>query len=350
MITGIRLQNFRSYNDQVFEFDPGVNIVVGPNASGKTNLLEALYVCAMGKSFRARDLDLIKHGQPWARIDVDTVSGESRIIKIRSDSLPKKQFSIGDKNKIRLATEDLIPTVLFAPDHLQLLTGSPKRRRDHLDQLITQLEPEARRTMSRYQRVLLQRNNILKHPDPDLDNLFVWSIKLGELGGKIADWRIKLIDSLNQQASAVYSELVGQKQTVKFGYVSDLSTDANKYPHLLNMRLQHPKDLHAGFTLAGPHRDDFVIKLNNHNSSSTASRGETRTLVVLIKIIEAKLIEQKTGKKPLILLDDIFSELDSARRQHLAIVLSDYQTIITTTDADSVLEHFLDSGKRIISM
>lgn len=347
-LTSVRLQSFRSYKDQAYELEPGINIVVGPNASGKTNLLEALFVAARGRSFRARDIDLIKHSQAWARIDVAGQEQPDRTVKLRRRQAPLKEFQLGAKAKRRLLAEDLLPVVLFAPDDLRLLNGSPTRRREYLDQLIIKLEPARSSVVSRYTRALIQRNSLLKHPNPDPDELFVWGVKLGELGGQIVDWRRALIRQINQVASQLYSQIAVTKHQVKLSYVSNLP--ARGYQHALNSALQSGKDMRVGHTSAGPHRDDFSLRLNRRDSATTASRGELRSLVLMLKLAEAQLLEKQFGSKPLMLLDDVFSELDGKRRRQLAKAVAGYQTLITTTDADAVLEHFSRNKQNVIAL
>lgn len=340
--SGVELKNFRSYSEYSFELEPGVNIVVGPNASGKTNLLEALYVLSRGKSFRVRDRDLIKYGKNWLRI-IGRHGTNTRTIKIKTgtqDKRPEKTIEINKTTKKRLLTDDILPVALFEPSHLRLLTGSPKRRREFLDQIIIQTQPDYSQTIRKYERSLKQRNALLKRGGFVGDELFVWNIKLAELGSQINRRRNQLIRALNRKASGIYSEIAKQKTAVRFIYHN--SIEAKDYATTLIRRLNQPEnDLRYGFTRVGPHREDFLVKINSKPSQQTASRGETRTLVLSAKIIEIKLLEKQTGKKPLLLFDDVFSELDGARRNALAKYLSDYQTIITTTDADAVVKHFL---------
>lgn len=348
MLTGVRLQNFRSYKDQAFELEPGVNIVVGPNASGKTNLLESLYVAARGKSFRARDVDLIGHRMPWARVDSEGAGTVKRVVKLRRKEAPLKEFEIGPNKHRRLNPDNLLPVVLFTPDDLRLLNGSPVRRREYLDQLIIKLDASRAPTISRYSRALLQRNALLKQAQPDSDELFVWGVKLGELGGQIAGWRRALIRQINKLAPTAYSQLAGGKWRVKLTYESELPV--RDYQHALNRLLQSGRDERVGHTSAGPHRDDFRLALEGRDSSVTASRGEVRTLVLVLKLAEARLLENLLEQKPLLLLDDVFSELDGKRRQQLAKAVSGYQTLITTTDADAVIEHFGRKRQNVIAL
>lgn len=348
MFTGVRLRQWRSYGDQAFELEPGVNIVVGPNASGKTNMLESLYVLAQGKSFRAKDKDLVMLNRDWARAEAD-IQGGQRTVKIALEAdKPQKTISVSETEFKRLPADKRLPVVLFVPDHLQLLTGSPQRRRNYLDTLISQLYPVRAATFSRYERALRQRNALLKREALDTDQLFVWSVKLAELGSKINLWRRQLIDKLNEHASDSYNQLTEQTHKVVFRYHSDIA--AGQYQPNFAKLLEGAADRQAGFTTTGPHREDFSILLDEKDSATAASRGETRSLVLVAKIVELLLTELVTDTKPLLLLDDVFSELDGSRRRHLAERLKDYQTVITTTDADAVVEHFSQDQQHIIAL
>lgn len=346
--TGVRLRQWRSYVDQTFELESGVNIVVGPNASGKTNMLESLYVLAQGKSFRAKDKDLVMVGKNWTRAEAN-INGGQRVVKISLESgTPQKTISVDGTESKRLPVNKRLPVILFVPDHLQLLTGSPERRRNYLDSLIAQLYPARATTFSHYERALRQRNALLKHDSVDADQLFVWSVKLAELGSKINLWRRQVVDKLNEHASDTYNQLTRQKHEVIFRYHSDIASD-DYQPNFAKL-LDGAADRRAGFTTIGPHREDFSIMLDSKNSATAASRGETRSLVLVAKIVELLLTETVTSTKPLLLLDDVFSELDGSRRRHLAKRLKDYQTIITTTDADAVVEHFSEDSQNLIAL
>lgn len=343
MVTDLRLQNFRSYTDSSFELGAGVNIIVGPNASGKTNLLEAVLVLLRGKSYRARDVELVKFDQGWARIDAD-MPGSSRTVKIEnSDTSTKKTHIIDGQTFSRLPHQRSLPVILFEPNHLLLLDGSPERRREFMDELIAQIVPGFDSTRRHYRRVLVQRNNLLKKNPRDLkEQLFVWNVRCAELGGRIASERQNLINNINETIGNTYSRMAGKDTTVEAEYVSPLP--ATSYESFLLGRLEQSlyQDVLRGFTLYGPHRDDFALRLNGHAVSETASRGEARSLVLALKIIELGLLEKTRGQKPALLLDDVFGELDNKRRHALTGLLQDHQTFITTTDADMVLRHFTD--------
>lgn len=347
MITRLRLQHFRSYTDSVFELAQGVTIVAGPNASGKTNLLEAVLVSALGGSFRARDAELVQFGSAWARIDAQTPLG-SRVVKIQTEPSANKTFEIGDHQLTRLHQTRTLPAVLFEPNHLLLLHGSPDLRRSFLDDLIEQSESGFAATRRHYRRVLAQRNALLKQNPANLANqLFVWNVRLSELGGQIAKQRLALIGRLQAQVAELYSSLAGKPYDVVIEYVSKFSGEQYESALLNKLESNLMLDIARGFTASGPHRDDLIVLLNGHPAQETASRGEIRTLVLALKILELKEIEQARRIRPLLLLDDVFSELDAERRQALTRYAEQYQTIITTTDADSITDYF--SKSRIIT-
>lgn len=344
MLNTIRLQNFRSYVDDSFELGPGVNIVVGPNASGKTNLLEAILVVARGGSYRAKDSELVRFEAPWARLEAG-LHDSQRIVKLeRQNGTVKRSFVINDQVLQRLSLQKTIPTVLFEPNHLSLLTGSPEQRRNFLDDLIEQTVPGFGTSKRVYKRVLSQRNALLKKGyTAASQQVFVWNLRLSELGGRIATERARLIEQINQYATETYRGLSNTDASVQFAYESTCSLDQYETSLLKALEQNLERDCIIGHTGAGPHRDDMSVTLNGRPAEETASRGETRTIVLMLKIIELRLLTEARGVTPLLLLDDVFSELDGKRRHALTSYLQPYQTFITTTDADVVLKHFTDS-------
>lgn len=350
MISDIRLQHFRSYKDESFEFDPGVNIIVGPNASGKTNLLEALLVGCVGGSYRARDHELIAHKRPWARLDAHT-ERNLRTIKLETNEAsnrPKKTTIIDNKPYLRLPLAQTLPVVLFEPNHLLLLHGSPELRREFLDNILEQTVVGFSVLRRQYRRALAQRNALLK-TDGTLaqSQMFVWNIRLSELGGQIADHRRALIKQFAKKITPLYQELSKTKGRVKIFYNSTCGDENYSSQMLRKLDAGTVLDFQRGFTAYGPHRDDLVFELNGHPASEVASRGEIRTLILALKIIEMHLLEIARDQKPVLLLDDVFSELDTSRRRALTDHLQDYQTFITTTDADVVVHHFMEKCRII---
>lgn len=340
MIDSIRLQHFRSYSDASFKLDPGVNIIVGPNASGKTNLLEAVLVVSRGSSYKAKDAELVHFDSSWSRIDAQ-LPDQERIVKIKLEPTPSKTFEMDEQVITRLHQTRTLPVVLFEPNHLLLLSGSPDLRRTFLDDLIEQTEAGYGATRRHYKRVLAQRNALLKKNPPGLrEQLFVWNVRLSELGGKIARERQALVSRFAERASSLYGSLSGRNNTIELVYTSQFPIDSYESALLHKLESNIELDVLRGFTASGPHRDDLKAMIDGHEVSEAASRGETRTLVLALKILELQLLEEVRGAKPVLLLDDVFSELDTVRRQALTSFVADHQTFITTTDADIVADHF----------
>lgn len=349
MVKSLRLQNYRSYIDKSFEFGPDLNIIVGPNGSGKTNLLEALLVLCVNSSYRAKDVELIGHNNDWARVD-GVFDQEDRVCKIeRNGESSKKTFLINNSEVHRLTQKKKLPVVLFEPNELQLFAGGPDKRRDFLDDLLEMLHPEYGTIRRQYKRSLAQRNRLLKTQHGNVrKQLFVWDVRLSELGGQIVEHRRKIIDDFNQKLTKIYGELSDSKANTKLVYESNVN-GAHYSSALLHKLEQHTElDLARGFTAYGPHRDDIQALLDGHSLQDSASRGETRTLVLSMKIAQINMIEAVYEAKALLLFDDVFSELDAKRRQLLTKVISkNHQTFITTTDADVLIKRFNDSCKII---
>lgn len=341
--TDIRLQNFRSYGDDSFELSDGVNIIVGPNASGKTNLLEAVMVLALGKSYRVRDYELVSFDKPWARLDSHSQHG-SRTVKIIDEDTgrAKKEIIIDSQPIKRLTLNKQVPIVLFEPNHLQLLNGSPDLRREYADDLLEQFTPGYETLRKSYRRALQQRNYLLKHGGGK-DQLFVWNLRLSDIGGQVALHRQRLTERINSELPAIYTSMGGGKSKVAVRYESSCAGEQYSTKLLHKLETNQEIDERRGFTGHGPHRDDIVFLLNGHEAGITASRGEMRTLLLALKVIELRILEEDRGTKPLLLMDDVFSELDGSRRKALTEAIKGYQTFITTTDADVVIQHFMDA-------
>lgn len=345
MITNLRLRNFRSYRDASFELSPSVNIIVGPNASGKTNLLESVLMLARGRSYRAKDIELVRFNQPWARLDADLADGGQRVVKLIAEPKPDKSYELSGQSYKRLTMERSLPVVLFEPEHLRLLSGGPERRREYLDDLLEQTIVGYGTLRRQYQRTLAQRNALLKQPGSlSQTRLFPWNVRLSELAGQIVRARAELVAQLDIKTSKLYKALSHTKTKVQLEYQATWPAE-NYQSHLLKrLDADSQLDQRRGFTGSGPHREDLVVLFDTHPIQAASSRGEARTIVLALKIIELELLQAaRGGQPPLLLLDDVFSELDGARRHALTDYLAPYQTFITTTDADLVLQHFAEN-------
>lgn len=342
MISDLRLQQFRSYSDASFEFGEGVNIIVGPNGSGKTNLLEAVLVAARGGSYRVNDADLLQFGTPWLRLDAHIQPGDAqRTVKLVTEPRQAKTYELDGKVYQRLTMNHLLPVVLFEPNHLQLLHGAPELRRNYLDDILEQTNPGYVSYRRNYRRLLSQRNALLKRPTPpSTQELFPWNLRLSELGATIARARIVLSETLNGQLGSVYEHISEVTTKVALTYHPKFPIDQYETYLLQKLEDHAREDAMRGFTAYGPHREDFVVTFDDRAADEFASRGETRTAILALKIIELQLIEEVREQVPILLLDDVFSELDNSRRHALVARLKGRQTFITTTDADIAVKNF----------
>ena len=346
MITDLRMRQFRSYKDASFDLSPGVNIIVGPNGSGKTNLLEALLVLARGASYRVKDRELVQFGKPWARLDCHGSTGDQRTVKLTAEPKPGKQYEVGGKIFKRLTLQHTLPVVLFEPNHLRLFSGGSERRRDYLDDLLEQTIPGYATTRRQYRRTLAQRNALLKQ-NPTKARLFPWDIRLSQLAGVLVRNRAGLTVKINKDFGKLYKELSRTKTKVTAEYGNTWLADAYESRFLSKLETSLADDRQRGFTASGPHREDLIVLFDGRPAQEVASRGEIRTAILALKIIELKIVEEVREVTPLLLLDDVFSELDGKRRHALTDYLAPYQTFVTTTDADAVVGHFTESSNII---
>lgn len=335
----IRVRGVRPYELFSVVLDEHITLILGNNGTGKTTLLEALYYMAQGTSFRGRDRDMIAHDSSRADIlQVETSGSERRAsLQLQPDDKVKKTFVIDSKTTLRMPAKYRLPVVLFEPDELRLLSSSPDRRRKFFDGILTRLYPQYATVLARYQRVLMQRNELLKQrehivADTWESQLFVWDIKLAELATTITAMRREFIVTSNTHLSRLYSSLADAEHRVTVSYVSSISADSYRQSLINHLSAHRLSDSYRGYTSSGPHRDDFAVQLDGHAASETASRGEMRSIMLAYKLLEIELQQEAYGSAPLILMDDVFSELDITREQQLMRALSNYQTVITATD------------------
>ena len=339
-VESLELTNFRSYERADFVLHPDVTLVVGPNASGKTNLLESMYVMASTRSFRAKDKDLVRHDQDHFRIVARGDDREYAFGFSMAGPTQKKITHDGVKRALAMHV-GTIQVTLFEPGDLDLLAGSPDPRRKYLDFILCQTDRAYLRTLQQYRRVLKQRNTLLDADQPARarDQMFAWNIKLAELAVEIYGRRMRLIGELNEAIPLLYSQIAGAAEALELEYIPSVDGDyADSF--LQTLEDNFARDLGAGFTTIGPHREDFLVKFKGSLIERVASRGEVRTVVLAMKLGEVAYAEASTGVRPILLLDDVFSELDANRRGFLLGRLEGYQTIITTTDADAMTREF----------
>ena len=327
----LRVQNFRTHSDFILEIGEKSTLISGANGSGKTSLLEAIYFALQGTSFRSSDKEILRNdGSSWFRIDLKDSKDSLRTI-IFNDAIQKskKQFLIDGNKKARLSSNLRIPVVLFEPDDLQLLSGSPTRRRNFLDYFLSQIFPSFQLALARYNKALKQRNNLLKRDNVSKDELFPWNLMLAEYGAEIISKRQDFLELLNSKIEEVYFEISGVKDEIKIDYLGE-KVSKNEILAILSENIERDKIL--GYTNFGPHKHDIQFIFNKKPAQNVASRGENRSLVLALKFIETDILADLTSKRPIVLLDDVFSELDDDRQKLLTKHFSKYQTIITSTN------------------
>ena len=327
----LRVQNFRTHSDFILEIGEKSTLISGANGSGKTSLLEAIYFALQGTSFRSSDKEILRNdGSSWFRIDLkDSRDSLRTIIFNNAVQKSKKQFLVDGNKKARLNANLRIPVVLFEPDDLQLLSGSPTRRRNFLDYFLSQIFPSFQLALTRYNKALKQRNNLLKRDNVSKDELFPWNLMLAEYGAEIISKRQDFLELLNSKIEEVYFEISGVKDEIKIDYLGE-KVSKNEILAILSENIERDKIL--GYTNFGPHKHDIQFIFNKKPAQNVASRGENRSLVLALKFIETDILSDLTSKRPIILLDDVFSELDDDRQKLLTKHFSKYQTIITSTN------------------
>jgi len=335
IIKSLDVENIRSHNSFSKQLSPTVTVITGLNGSGKTSLIEAIMIALGGKSFKGTDSELLRHGAPWWRINLK-LDNQERAVKYQPASPKKpKEFIVDDKSTVRLPATQKYPVVLFEPDDLRLLGGSPSRRRAFIDRFAGQTMLDYSRVVRRYERALLQRNKLLKQAASDSD-LFAWNVSLAKYGAYIVETRERLAKRLDEGLGAVYRTIAQTDDRVAISY-SHRAAAASEQALLAELERQTERDRILGYTSVGPHRHDILFSINGTPAVQAASRGEIRTIILALKFMEVDIVEDTTGQKPIILLDDVFSELDEKRQTHLATKFRDHQIIMTSVAAPKAL-------------
>lgn len=335
IIQSVKLVNFRSHDEFLLQCNKKTSLLVGENGSGKTSVLEAIYEALRGKSFRATDEEILKRGTEFYRIELDFIDGTKTIVLYDGQ---KKQFLVEDKKKMRLPKKNRYPIVLFLPEDLHLVATSPTKRRNYFDRVISEFNESYNNSLLKYEKALRQRNELLKKHKINEDDskvidrdFFSWNILLAKYGLEIRNYRKQYLDKLNAEFNQVYHSIVenGDRVFLKLNLFGGEITEADYFNRLEN---EFRRDLILGHTGFGIHRDDFIFLFNEKEADGTASRGELRSMILAMKFIEADLIFRETGKRPVVLLDDVFSELDNVRQKSLVKNFKDNQVIITSVD------------------
>ena len=346
----LTLDGFRSYEHLEIAFGQGPHVVVGRNAAGKTNLVEALVVLSTGRSHRSSaDPELVRWGADFARSSA-TVEGSGRseelevVVHARGTGQgARKRIRVNGVNRRATALRPLLRTVLFAPEDMLLIVGSPSLRRNLLDSLVAQREPTAAAVMATYQRTLTQRNSLLRRireDEADRAELPYWTQVMLENGTRILDWRQQTLAAMAEPLAEAHREIAPEETDLRLRYRSNVEPGPGESNEdALRRRLGETaeKEIWNGATLVGPHRDDFVFVSDERELTEFASRGQQRTAILALKLAELDVLSALDGRPPLLLLDDVFSELDPERRTHLVRRIGDLpQAIVTTTTPDDL--------------
>ena len=344
-INQLLLKDFRNYENLNISFHPKVNIFLGNNAQGKTNLLEALYITSLGKSFRTgRDWEMIRFEMPFFRVSVGATKDGDPLHIDMAVSQEKKAIKI-DGRKATKTSELLehIYTVIFSPEDLKIVKDEPEKRRRFIDREISQLRPSYYQNLSSYKKALIQRNALLKDCNLNEENLNVWDESLAHYGEKIMEERETFISKLDVISRQLHKDITEGKETLEVIYEKDCGDDL-----LEVLKRSHRRDRMRGTTGAGPHRDDLKISVNGVDLRPYGSQGQQRTAALSLKLSELQLIREETGEEGILLLDDVLSELDAQRQQFLIKSLGAVQLFITATELSPEVRNTLPRGNLYI--
>ncbi|MCL2382794.1 MAG: DNA replication/repair protein RecF [Oscillospiraceae bacterium] len=363
-ITKLKLTNFRNYEEQEIVFDEDINIIYGDNAQGKTNIIEAIFICSLGKSFRTnkeKELVNVLSENESCKVEI-FAKKRDREIAIKYEQTDKKAFYINNI-KIEKLSDILgnIYCVLFAPDDISILKNEPSKRRRFLNIMISQLRPTYVYSLNQYSKVLEQRNNYLKqikHEGKAEEMLEIWDEQLVMLGIKVYNYRKEFIEKINEKIKEIHSKSTDYKENIEIVYKTNISggkkvkdssefvtdveyKDKNRVikieeKYIEELRSKRRTDIQKGFTSVGIHRDDFETYINEREVSIYGSQGQKRTTIISLKLAEAEVIHEEKEEYPIILLDDFMSELDKKRIQGFLENIKKNQVMITGTDSFSI--------------
>ena len=350
-IKEIKINNFRNYNNEKIKLNKNINIFYGENAQGKTNIIESIFLCSLGKSFRAKkDIEMIKLNEENAIVEIEYE---------KSDRDGKIKIEIGNKKniylngiKIKKLSELLgnLNIVIFTPDDINILKGGPQNRRRFLDIMISQLRPNYMHILNLYLKTIEQRNKYLRqikeeHKDENL--LEIWDEKLAEYAVKIYEYRKEFIEKIIKKINIIHKNITNGEEQIELEYITECD---NKEKYLQLLKERRKLDIIKGFTTKGIHRDDFVIYINKKEIKIFGSQGQNRTAMLSLKLAELQVIYDEIGEYPILLLDDFMSELDRTRRKNFLENIEGTQVIITGTEKLDIenlkyLEYNVSNGK-----
>ena len=365
-IKKLKVENFRNLENLDIEFSEGVNIIYGNNAQGKTNIIESIYIFSFGKSFRAnKDIELLKFDKEYFLSNIEIMKKDRELeMDFGFDKISNKKM-IKVNGVIQKKISDVIGklnVVVFKPEDIKIVTDSPSIRRKYIDYLISSISKSYLENITKYKKVMEERNNLLKEiklrlkgsknlDETDSNFLDVYDKLLSKLNWEIYNERKRVIEKLNNYIYDIHLKLTENyinNEKLHIKYVSNVAEDIEKmYNNLSKSRLN---DISKGYTSLGIHRDDYIISINSLDVSIYGSQGQKKSSIISLKLSELKVIEEVIGEKPVLLLDDYMSELDEKRRLKFLDIIEDIQIIITTTHKISIdgkenTYFYVDNGK-----
>lgn len=335
MLKKLKLENFRNHKSLEIELSE-TTAIIGPNGIGKSNILEAISILSLCRSFREDDKkNIIHHEADFARV----TGGDLEVF------LQKKPFFLlkpKSKGVSRRQAEFIgsLKTIVFSPETISLITGSPGERRKFLDMMISQKDRQYLRALLSYEKVRKERNSLLQaiaEGRSKSAELNFWNEQLAEQGSKISVKRGDAVKELNQSLSALYGKISGKQNELLIEYFSNIGEN-----YLATLEREQGREIILKKTMIGPHRDDLEFDLNGFNMANFASRGEIRSAILAVKIAELEYLTDGAREKPILLLDDIFSEFDEERREHLSALIGEHQSVITTTDKNHLSAELIE--------
>lgn len=340
-IKNLKLVNFRNYDILDIDFNSNVNIITGDNAQGKTNILESIYYCSLGKSHRtSKDKELIKWNKDEAYISLYVCKKRlDKKIGIKIFKGGKKGINI-NSIKLKKISElfGIFNVVMFSPEDLKIVKDSPSYRRRFLDIELSRLNSNYYYNLVQYHKVLEQRNISLKNKSLIKSGIIeVYDNQLSKLGAYLIKQRYNYLNDLNTKGKLIHMDITDKKEQIEFQYLTSVKNVLKASEELQSeFEKNRQKDIEKGNTSVGPHRDDFNIKINGIDTRSFGSQGQQRTAILTIKFASIEIIKSITGEAPVLLLDDVLSELDIKRQQYILNALNGIQTLITCTGIEDI--------------
>nr|WP_312576652.1 DNA replication/repair protein RecF [Sedimentibacter sp.] len=359
IVNNLKIKNYRNFKEIDIDLNKTLNIFIGDNGQGKTNLLESIYLCSIGRTFRLNSEDeLINFNENKSMIEISLNKNNYNLnIELFLEKGKRKQVKI---NKVKLdKTGEMIGilnNVIFTPDDMKIIKGSPVERRKFINIDISQIKPKYKYLLSRYKKIVTQRNNILKNYYTNKENkdiISIWNDYLIDTGTELICYRNEYINNLKKYAVKIYSDLSGSKEIFDLNYKCNIGNISNmdkisiKNTFYQKINLSIENEIHKSTSLYGPHKDDLIIYINSKECKYFGSQGQQRSAILALKLAEIEIIKDEIGEYPILLLDDVLSELDNKRKGFLINYIKNIQTVITTTD-DNDLKKLTDNFNKKI--